>query len=67
MTGFEERGVDRQYDAANQREARRFFQHSCLICCERGFRINCDRCAIAEANRVAENYFVQRDKQEVFA
>lgn len=47
MTKFEQIGVGFQYDAANKAEANRSFRYSCRVCCERGMRLECDRCAIA--------------------
>jgi len=47
VTKFEQVGVSFQNDATNKREANRSFQYSCRVCCERGIRIECDRCAIA--------------------
>lgn len=50
MTKFEQVGVNYQYDALSKREAERSFQRSCNVCCNRGMRIDCDRCAIAFAH-----------------
>jgi predicted DNA-binding ribbon-helix-helix protein len=47
MTKFERVGVNLQYEAENKHEANRNFRYSCRVCCERGMRIECDRCAIA--------------------
>ena len=47
MTKFEQIGVNFQYDACNKREANRSFSYSCRVCCARGMRIDCERCAIA--------------------
>ncbi len=47
MTKFEQVGVSFQNEATNKRDAERSFAYSCRCCCERGMRINCDRCAIA--------------------
>lgn len=47
LTKFEQVGVNYQNDAASKREANRSFRHSCRVCCERGIRVECDRCAIA--------------------
>lgn len=47
MTKFEQVGVSYQNDAGSKREANRSFRYSCRVCCERGIRIECDRCAIA--------------------
>ncbi len=52
MTKFEQVGVNYQYDATSKREANRSFQYSCRVCCERGIRIDCDRCAIAATHNM---------------
>ena len=50
MTKFETIGVNYQHEARNKHEANKSFLHSCKCCCEKGMRIECDRCAIAEAH-----------------
>lgn len=50
MTRFEEYGAHIQYCARSKPEAVQSFRHSCEICCNRGFRIDCDRCGIAYAH-----------------
>lgn len=47
LTKFEQIGVNYQHDATSKHEANRSFRYSCRVCCERGMRIECDRCAIA--------------------
>lgn len=49
MTKFEQIGVLFQNEATNTYEAKKSFAFSCRCCCERGMRIDCDRCAIAVA------------------
>lgn len=62
MTKFEQLGVNYQYEAETKEQARRSFNYSCNCCCNRGMRIECDRCAIA----VAHNHVVAAlDSQEV--
>lgn len=46
MSRFEERGVEFQVNAQNSEQAKRSFDYSCNLCCNRGLRISCDRCAI---------------------
>lgn len=46
MTKFEQVGVDLQCDAMSVRDAVKSFRYSCKVCCLRGMRIDCDRCAI---------------------
>ena len=50
MTKFEQVGANYQYTANSKEEAGRSFRYSCRCCCERGMRIECDRCAIAVAH-----------------
>ena len=47
MTKFETIGVNRQYEAETVREANKAFNHSCNSCCNRGMKIDCDKCSIA--------------------
>lgn len=51
MTHFEQVGVNYQYSAENKNQALKSFSHSCYCCCMKGMRIDCDRCAIAEAHK----------------
>ena len=57
MASFEEKGIERQYDARNIEVAMRRFKASCDKCCNWGIRLECDRCGIAEANRNVVNYY----------
>lgn len=52
VTKFEQVGVELQYEASNRHEANRSFKYSCRVCCERGMRIECDRCAIAVTHAI---------------
>lgn len=47
LTKFEQVGVNYQLDSASKQEANRNFRYSCRVCCNRGMRIECDRCAIS--------------------
>lgn len=51
MTRFEEIGVQRQSECCTRFEAEKQFRNSCSLCCNRGFQIECDRCAIANEHR----------------
>lgn len=57
MSRFEEFGVDLQNRARDAEEARKKYSTSCEICCNRGFRIDCDRCAIHYAHSLVMAYF----------
>lgn len=62
MTRFEEIRVSYQQNATSRRAAKRSFQISCNICCNRGYRIECDRCAIASSHEIALNAFDTLEK-----
>lgn len=47
MTGFERKGCEIQMDSQTVSQAVKNFAYSCEVCCNRGIRISCDRCAIA--------------------
>jgi len=47
MTAFESRGVELQMECESKSQAEKRFEHSCNLCCKRGLRIECDRCAIS--------------------
>ena len=53
MTRFEEKGVELQQNSVTKFQARTRFEHSCELCCTRGMRISCDRCAIRVAHEIA--------------
>lgn len=50
MSGFESRGVELQMESTSEFQARKRFERSCDLCCNRGMRIECDRCAIKTAH-----------------
>lgn len=52
MTKFEQVGVNMQYASYTKEIAQQKFSRSCECCCNRGLRINCDRCAIATVNQL---------------
>ena len=52
MTKFEQIGVNFQNQAYTKEYAIKAFNTSCNICCTRGMRIDCDRCAIAQAHKL---------------
>ena len=47
MTGFERKGCEIQMESQTVSQAVKNFAYSCEVCCNRGVRISCDRCAIA--------------------
>lgn len=53
MTKFEQVGVNYQYDAESKHQAQKSFTYSCNCCCAKGMRIDCDKCAIAQAHYLA--------------
>lgn len=63
MTKFEQIGVGFQMDAASKNEARKSFSYSCNVCCMRGMRIECDRCAIRINHELALASFEESEKR----
>lgn len=47
MTKFEQIGINNLYKAKDKETLNRNFSWSCDLCCNRGMRIECDRCGIA--------------------
>lgn len=62
MTKFEQRGVELQVESGSKREAERKFSYSCDVCCSRGLRIECDRCAIKATHDLTIAYFATRKR-----
>lgn len=56
-TKFETIGVERQYQSVDAKESNRNFSISCNICCRKGLRIDCDKCAIAVAHEAIQVVF----------
>lgn len=59
MTRFEERGIDRQYNARSAREARRALEQSCEICATQGKYITCAHCMIASVHNLVTEMFIR--------
>lgn len=57
MTKFEQIGRNFQLAATDKAEANRSFRYSCDCCCNKGIRIDCDRCAIAQTHSLVTAYF----------
>ena len=57
---FESIGVSRQYSALNAKEADRQFSNSCKICCNKGIKLDCDRCAINYTHNLVCTYVMAR-------
>lgn len=47
MSKFEQIGINIQMESVSKADAIKKFNHSCNICCCKGMKIDCDRCAIA--------------------
>jgi hypothetical protein len=60
MRKLEQIGVNYQYTAATKEAAIKSFNISCNICCYKGMRIECDRCAISEAHGLIMACFEER-------
>lgn len=63
MTKFEQVGVNYQYDASNTEEANKSFEYSCNCCCNKGIRLNCDKCAIAHTHALVVAYFNDKESK----
>ena len=59
MTRFEERGIDRQYNAKSAKEAIKALEHSCEICATQGKYITCAHCMIASVHQLVTEIFVK--------
>ena len=64
MTKFEQVGVNMQYGAITREIASQKFSRSCECCCNRGLRIDCDKCAIETAHRLVIASF-ETERREV--
>lgn len=62
MTKFERIGVNYQNEAESKKQAQKSFAYSCNCCCAKGIRIDCDKCAIAQAHNLAIACFETIDK-----
>lgn len=65
MTKFEQRGVELQMESGSKREADRRFCYSCDVCCSRGLRIVCGRCAIKATHDMTTAYFATKEQQVI--
>ena len=63
MTKFEQVGINYQYNANNIHEANKSFNYSCQCCCNKGMRIDCDRCAIAHVHNMVVACFNDMNKE----
>ena len=57
MIKFEQIGVNFQHEATSLQEANKFFKYSCDCCCNKGIKLECDRCAIAHVHSLVVAYF----------
>ena len=67
MTRFEEVGTDIQYSAHSKDQAVKCFKRSCELCCTKGIRIDCDRCAIASTHNSVVEAFESKVKAPLIA
>lgn len=51
MTKFEQVGIERQLESDSKKEAIRSFEHSCMVCCYRGIKLDCSKCSIAHVHK----------------
>lgn len=61
MTKFERVGVNYQFDANSIEEANKSFAHSCKCCCNKGIRLECDKCAIEYTHQLVVAYFADKE------
>lgn len=47
---FIDKALELQYRAENAPQAAKMFEYSCKLCCERGIRLECDRCPVRFAH-----------------
>lgn len=64
VTKFEQIGINYQYDANNIYEANKAFKRSCDCCCNKGIKINCDKCNIAFVHSLVVAYFDDKKTKE---
>lgn len=64
MTKFESVGVNFQHEATSIEQAQRSFKYSCNCCCNKGMRIECDRCAIAHVHSLVVACFADQKAKE---
>lgn len=63
MTKFEQIGVNRQYESETVNQANRAFKHSCDVCCNKGIKIDCERCSIEFVHSLVVACF--NDRKEI--
>lgn len=61
MTKFERIGVNYQFDATNIEDANKAFSNSCKCCCNKGIRLECDKCAIEYTHQLIVAYFADKN------
>lgn len=62
MIKFEQVGINLQYAATTKEQAQRSFSYSCDCCCNKGVRLDCDKCAISHVHALVMAYFDKDDK-----
>lgn len=61
MIKFERVGVNFQHEATSKEQANKAFKYSCDCCCNKGIRLECDRCAIAHVHSLVMAYFDDKE------
>lgn len=56
-------GVNYQFDANNTIEAHKAFEHNCKCCCNKGIRLDCDKCAIAYTHNLIVAFFADKENK----
>ena len=60
MTKFETVGVNYQHAARSLEEAKKAFVYSCNCCCNKGIRIDCDKCSIAFVHNLVVAHYADK-------
>lgn len=64
MTKFEQVGINFQYDACTKEQAIKSFKYSCACCCNKGMRLDCDRCAISHTHTMIVAIFDSKNEED---
>lgn len=63
MIKFEQVGVNFQHEATSLYEANKAFKYSCDCCCNKGIKLECDKCAIVHVHSLVVAYFDGKDNK----
>ncbi len=63
MTKFEQVGINYQYSALTKEEAQKSFSYSCKCCCNKGMRLDCDKCNISHVHSMVMAFFNDKNNK----